>query len=95
MARPVIMWIPPRGGLWCIQVAIGHPRHDKVFISRRNIDVGEPLEPLTPHARTFLVGNPFNARGDDHAGADSALPGLGAGAFAGRAAERAAGARRG
>jgi len=59
IARPMIMWVPPHGGLWCIQVAIQHPWHDEIFISRRNIDVGEPLEPLTPHSRTFLVGNPF------------------------------------
>jgi len=59
IARPVIMWVPPRGGLWCIQVAIVVPGHREPFISQRNIDVGEPLEPLTPHARPFLVGNPF------------------------------------
>jgi len=59
IARPVIMWIPPRGGLWCIQVAIALPGHREPFISRRNIDVGEPLEPNTPHARPFLVGNPL------------------------------------
>ncbi len=59
MARPVIMWVPPRGGLWCIQVAIVAPGHREPYISRRNIDVGEPLEPKTPHARPFLVGNPF------------------------------------
>ncbi|HOU11595.1 MAG TPA: NEW3 domain-containing protein [Anaerolineae bacterium] len=59
MARPVIMWVPPRGGLWCIQVAIVAPGHREPFISRRNIDVGEPLEPNTPHARPFLVGNPY------------------------------------
>jgi hypothetical protein len=60
LVRPVIMWVPPHGGLWCIQVTIEHPRYDRAFISRRNIDVGEPLVPLTPHARTFLVGNPLN-----------------------------------
>ena len=57
--HPAIMWVPPRGGLWCIQVAIKHPWHDEIFISRRNMDVGEPLEPLTPHARPFSVGNPL------------------------------------
>ncbi len=59
VARPVIMWVPPHGGLWCIQVALVLPNHGEPFISRRNIDVGEPLEPNTPHARPFLVGNPF------------------------------------
>jgi hypothetical protein len=59
IARPVIMWVPPHGGLWCIQVAIQHPGNEEVFISRRNIDMGEPLEPLTPHSRTFEVRNPF------------------------------------
>ncbi len=60
MARPHIMWVPPRGGLWCIEVAIELPGHRERFISRRNIDVGEPLEPETPHARPFPVRNPFN-----------------------------------
>lgn len=57
--RPVIVWLPPDSGLWCIQVALQLTGHDQPFISQRNIDVGEPLEPNTPHARPFLVGNPF------------------------------------
>ena len=58
--RPAIMWIPPRGGLWCIQIALAIPGLEEVFISQRNIDVGEPLEPLTPHSRPFPVSNPFD-----------------------------------
>ena len=60
MIRPVIVWIPPDGGLWCIQVEIELPGHEEPFYSQRNIDVGEPLEPNTPHSRPFLVGNPFD-----------------------------------
>ena len=55
---PGTMWMPPDGGLWCIQVEIELPGFDEIFYSQRNIDVGEPLEPTTPHARPFLVGNP-------------------------------------
>ncbi|MBN1873639.1 MAG: hypothetical protein JXA33_05375 [Anaerolineae bacterium] len=61
LVRPTIMWIPPHGGLWCIQVEIELPGHRRVFWSRRNIDVGEPLEPLTPHSRIFPVGNPYTS----------------------------------
>jgi hypothetical protein len=52
------MWLPPHGGLWCIQVEIKLPNIEEPFTSQRNIDVGEPLEPNTPHSRPFLVGNP-------------------------------------
>ncbi|MGC9348315.1 MAG: hypothetical protein ACP5JG_09280 [Anaerolineae bacterium] len=58
--KPIVVhWIPPYGGLWCIQVEIEVPGHEEPFFSQRNIDVGEPLEPNTPHARTFPVRNPF------------------------------------
>jgi hypothetical protein len=56
---PAIVWIPPHGGLWCIQVEIELPNHEVVFWSRRNIDVGEPLEPNVSHSRPFLVRNPY------------------------------------
>jgi hypothetical protein len=59
MVHPGIIWIPPRGGLWCIQVDIELPGYDETFYSQRNIDVGEPLEPHEPHSRSFHVGNPF------------------------------------
>ncbi|MCP4550241.1 MAG: hypothetical protein GY835_27585, partial [bacterium] len=59
MVIPGIMWIPPREGLWCIQVEIFIPGHEKAFWSRLNLDVGEPLEPNIPHSRPFPVGNPF------------------------------------
>jgi hypothetical protein len=59
MVRPVIVWIPPAEGLWCIQVELDYPDLEEPLYSQRNIDVGEPLEPLTPHARTFLVRNPM------------------------------------
>jgi hypothetical protein len=58
MVRPIIMWVPPEGGLWCIQVELELPGHQEPFYSQRNIDVGEPLEPNVPHSRPFLVGNP-------------------------------------
>jgi len=58
--RPHIMWVPPEGGLWCIEVGIELPGHDEIFISRLNLDVGEPLEPLIPHPRPFPVRNPFD-----------------------------------
>ena len=60
MIRPIIMWLPPEEGLWCIQVEIELPGHEEIFYSQRNMDVGEPLEPNTPHARPFPVGNPLN-----------------------------------
>jgi hypothetical protein len=58
-ALPGTVWLPPEGGLWCIQVEILLPGFEEPFYSQRNIDVGEPLEPNTPHARPFLVGNPL------------------------------------
>jgi hypothetical protein len=58
MLHPSMVWIPPNEGLWCIQVELKLPGHEEPFYSQRNIDVGEPLEPLIPHTRTFLVGNP-------------------------------------
>jgi hypothetical protein len=60
MVRPGTIWLPPVGGLWCIQVEIFIPGHDEPFWSRLNIDVGEPLEPNTPHSRPFDVGNPLD-----------------------------------
>jgi hypothetical protein len=59
MVRPGLVWVPPQGGLWCIQVEVRLPDQEEVFYSQRNMDVGEPLEPMTPHARPFPVGNPF------------------------------------
>ncbi len=56
--RPGTIWLPPQGGLWCIQVEIMIPGHEEIFYSQRNIDVGEPLEPRVPHSRLFPVGNP-------------------------------------
>jgi len=55
---PATIWLPPDEGLWCFQVEIEIPDHDEVFYSQRNIDVGEPLEPNTPHSRPFIVRNP-------------------------------------
>jgi hypothetical protein len=57
MVIPGTMWVPPHGGLWCIQVEIFIPGHDEPFWSRLNLDVGEPLEPNTPHSRPFRVGS--------------------------------------
>lgn len=58
--RPAVMWVPPDGGLWCIQIELQIPGTDNIFYSQRNIDVGEPFEPFIPHPRPFLVRNPFN-----------------------------------
>ncbi|MBU1660733.1 MAG: hypothetical protein KKD28_04595 [Chloroflexi bacterium] len=60
LAHPEIMWVPPHGGLWCIQVDLQMEGVDDIFFSQRNIDVGEPLEPGIPHSRPFEVGNPYN-----------------------------------
>jgi len=57
MVVPGTMWVPPHRGLWCIQVEIFIPGHDAPFWSRLNLDVGEPLEPNTPHSRPFRVGS--------------------------------------
>lgn len=57
--HPAIMWLPPEGGLWCIQVDLQIPGIQDVFYSQRNIDVGEPFEPLIQHPRPFQVGNPL------------------------------------
>ena len=54
-----MVWVPPFGGLFCVQVGLSLAGYEGAFFSQRNIDVGEPLEPLTPHARVFLVGNPM------------------------------------
>ncbi len=56
--RRTIMWIPPRGGHWCIQVELESPDFERSLYSQRNVDVGEPLRPGEPHSRAFLVGNP-------------------------------------
>ncbi len=54
-----IMWVPPFGGLFCVQVDILVPGYPFPFYSQLNLDVGEPLEPLVPHKRVFEVSNPF------------------------------------
>jgi len=59
VVHPEIIWIPPRGGLWCIQVDVEIPGLEANFYSQRNIDVGEPLEPGIPHSRLFEVRNPY------------------------------------
>ena len=56
--RGCIMWIPPKPDKWCIQVRILAERYP-YQISRRNLDVDEPLSPGVEHPRTFFVRNPF------------------------------------
>lgn len=58
--RPSIIWVPRAGGHWCIQVEVRVPGYEEIYRSLRNVDVDEPLEPLTPYARVFRVRNPFN-----------------------------------
>ena len=53
------VWVPPFAGLFCVQVDLSLAGQGQTFFSQRNIDVGEPLEPLVPHSRTFMVGNPL------------------------------------
>ena len=57
--RECIHWIPPLDGQMCVQVALEMPGHG-IQYSQRNVDVDEPLEPLTPDVREFFVGNPFD-----------------------------------
>jgi hypothetical protein len=58
VVKECINWVPPLSGHVCLQVALfaeGYPTQR----SQRNIDVNEPLAPLTSHAMAFPVGNPF------------------------------------
>lgn len=54
------VWLPPGSGLACVQVTIQTVGHNRV-VSRRNIDVGEPLRPGQPHSRVIAVRNPLPA----------------------------------
>ena len=57
--RVPMFWVPPFGGLFCIQVDLILAGYPQPFISQRNIDIGEPLEPLVPHTRSIMIGNPL------------------------------------
>ena len=59
IAQPAVVWIPPHGGLWCIQVVVAMPDQQEI-IAQRNIDVMEPLLPGVTHELTFQVGNPLD-----------------------------------
>ncbi|MCJ7750083.1 MAG: hypothetical protein MUQ65_03160, partial [Armatimonadetes bacterium] len=53
------VWVPPSDDHWCIEVRL--LEDDKPYvISRRNVDVDEPLALDTLHERTFPVRNPFD-----------------------------------
>lgn len=54
-----VVWIPPYGGLFCVQVELHLAGYEQTILSQSNIDVGEPLEPLVPHSRIFMIGNPL------------------------------------
>jgi hypothetical protein len=56
--KECIHWIPPVSGHVCLQVEMLMEGYEPQR-SQRNIDVNEPLEPLTPHTFTFPVGNPL------------------------------------
>ncbi len=58
IVRECITWVPPFGGLFCVQVEVSLPGYEIPFYSQLNLDVDEPLEPLVAHERTFMVGNP-------------------------------------
>jgi len=62
IVRTTIVWVPPFGGLFCVQVDLYSSLGEALYhgYSQRNIDVGEPLQPNIPHARQFMVGNPLN-----------------------------------
>jgi hypothetical protein len=77
LEHPAIMWLPPEGGLWCIQVEVWMDGHEEPFFSQRNIDVGEPLEPNVPHSRVFPVRNPFDHPVNIELGLIPHLPGWG------------------
>jgi hypothetical protein len=51
-----ITWVPPQAGLFCAQAELALPGLP-VQTSQRNLDVGEPLQPLVPHERSFTVYN--------------------------------------
>ncbi len=57
-ARVKTLWIAQFKGLFCVQIQLQSAGH-KPIVSRRNIDVGEPLNPLRPHNRVIDVGNPL------------------------------------
>jgi len=58
-ARGHTIWEPPPDwyGKFCVQVELEIDGHEAVW-SRRNIDVGEPLEPDVGHSLVFDVRNP-------------------------------------
>jgi len=60
-ARGHTVWEPPLGqfGKFCVQVELEAGGHEPVW-SRRNIDVGEPLESGVGHSLVFDVRNPFD-----------------------------------
>ena len=75
-ARGHVIWHSPPGwhGKFCVQVTLGIGDHETVW-SRRNIDVGEPLEQGVPHSLVFEVGNPFTGTVTTTLGLVAHLPG--------------------
>lgn len=71
-----IYWIPPLDGQVCLQVELFVPGEDPQW-SQLNVDVDEPLEPGTPHQRTFPVGNPLGYEVTITLGLIPHLPGWG------------------
>jgi len=57
-ARVSTRWIAQYRGLVCVQIQLQSAGHDPI-ISRRNIDVGEPLKLGVPHSRIIEVRNPL------------------------------------
>jgi hypothetical protein len=69
-----IHWVPPVSGHVCLEVEL-YIDKELSQRSQRNIDVNEPLEPLTHHSMVFPVGNPFDHPVDIHLGAIPHLDG--------------------
>ena len=74
VVRECIHWVPPVTGHLCLEVEL-YINNELSQRSQRNIDVNEPLEPLTHHSMVFPVGNPFEHPVDIHLGAIPHLDG--------------------
>ena len=57
VVRECLYWVPPVSGELCVQVELEMEGHAPQ-LSRRNLDVSEPLQAGIPHDRIFNVGNP-------------------------------------
>ena len=58
ITNPCVMWVPPFGGRFGIEVGIHSSDIERIY-SQRVIDVGEILLPNQPSLFMFPVGNPY------------------------------------